>query len=130
MKKFIFFARVYTCLIIALPWVGWAQNTNPYPNYVVIGAFEHQENAIFWTDDANKNKFLARVEMNPNRNLYYVYVLTTDDRKFAFAEALKLRTDTKYFDTWVYSGPLGVLGSQELADSGTEGQDACTRPPP
>ncbi|MEX2235576.1 MAG: hypothetical protein WD824_25680, partial [Cyclobacteriaceae bacterium] len=123
MKKFILFARVYTCLIFTLPGAGWAQNTNPYPNYVVIGAFEHQNNAIHWTDDANKNSFPAKFEMNPNRNLYYVYVITTDDRKFAFAEALKLRTDTKYFDTWVYSGPLGVLGNRELANSGTEAQD-------
>ncbi len=112
MKKFIFFARVSTWLSLVLPLAAAAQDSlGTYPNYVVIGAFASHTNAIHFTDDANKNRFPAKFQMNPNRNLYYVYVITTDDREYAFAEALKLRTDTKYFDTWVYSGALGNLGS-------------------
>jgi outer membrane protein OmpA-like peptidoglycan-associated protein len=109
MKRFILFARVYTSLIFVLPVTLSAQEVLVYPNYVVIGAFAHHKNAIAFTGDANKNKFPARFEMNPNRNLYYVYVLATDDREFAIAEAVKLRAETKYFDTWVYSGALGSL---------------------
>jgi hypothetical protein len=109
MKRFILFARVYTSLIFVLPITLSAQEVLVYPNYVVIGAFAHHKNAIAFTNDANKNKFPARFEMNPNRNLYYVYVLTTDDREFAIAEAVKLRAKTKYFGTWVYSGALGSL---------------------
>lgn len=119
MKKFIFFARVYTWLVV-LPIITNAQSLDVYPNYVVIGAFEHKKNAVFFSDDANEHNFPARFEMNPNRNLYYVYVLTTDDRAFAFAEALKLRTDTKYFDTWVYSG---LLGEDALARASTQNFD-------
>ncbi len=112
MKKFIFFARVSTWLSLVLPLAAAAQDSlGTYPNYVVIGAFASHTNAIHFTDDANRNRFPAKFQMNPNRNLYYVYVITTDDREYAFAEALKLRTDTKYFDTWVYSGALGNLGS-------------------
>jgi outer membrane protein OmpA-like peptidoglycan-associated protein len=110
MKQFILFARVYTWLCLLIPIVALGQiNDNPYPNYVVIGAFANQKNAVRFTNDANKNKFPARYEMNHNRNLYYVYVLTTDDREYAIAEALKLREKTKYFDTWVYSGSFDLM---------------------
>lgn len=107
MKRFILFACVYTVLRCCLPTAVAAQDIDPYPNYVVIGAFAHHKNAIHFTDDANKHHFPAQFEMNPNRNLYYVFVLTTPDRDYAMAEALRLRTETKYFDTWVFSGPLG-----------------------
>ena len=122
MKRFIFFARVYTWLMVFSPLTLSAQDTlSIYPNYVVIGAFAHQKNAVQFTADAKQKNFPAKFEMNPNRNLFYVYVLTTDDREYAFAEALKLRTETKYWDTWVYSGGLGDMpavaagyGNQDL----------------
>lgn len=112
MKKFIFFARVCTWLTLVFPLSVSAQDTTSvYPNYVVIGAFAFKNNAVEFTDEANKkNKLPAKFEMNPNRNLFYVFVMTTPDREVAFAEALKLRTGTRYFDTWVYSGTLGELG--------------------
>lgn len=109
MKRFIFFARVYFVVLCCLPLALAAQEVDSFPNYVVIGAFAHHKNAINFTGDANQHKFPARFEMNPNRNLYYVYVLSTPDRAYAIAEAVKLRAETKYFDTWVYSGPLGTL---------------------
>ena len=102
---------------VGLPLVVAAQDPDPFPNYVVIGAFAHHRNAIHFTNDANRHNFPAKFEMNPNRNLYYVYVLTTDDRQYAFSEALKLRTETKYFDTWVFSG---VLGESVLAAPGAQ----------
>lgn len=113
MKRFIFFARVSFVVFYCLPLALEAQEVNSFPNYVVIGAFAHHKNAINFTGDANRNKFPAVFEMNPNRKLYYVYVLSTSDRAYAIAEAVRLRSETKYFDTWVYSGPLG---SQTLAD--------------
>ena len=119
MKKFIFFARVYTWWTIVLPFSISAQDTaTVYPNYVVIGAFAIHDNAVEFSDEANKSNFPAKFEMNLHRNLYYVYVLTTHDRALAFAEAVKLRTDSKYFDTWVYSG---TLGKHELALRGGGG---------
>jgi outer membrane protein OmpA-like peptidoglycan-associated protein len=120
MKRFIFFACVCASLSCAIPLAVMAQNLDPYPNYVVIGAFAHHKNAVHFTKDANRLNFPARFEMNPNRNLYYVYVLTTDDREYAFSEALKLRFDTKYFDTWVF---CGLLGEAALRTLGPEVQD-------
>ncbi len=97
-----------------------AQDIDPYPNYVVIGAFVSEDNADFWTKEANTNSYTAHFEINPNRNLFYVYVMTTADRGLAFREALKLRMETKYFDTWVYSG---VLGKDGLANPLQQNQD-------
>lgn len=108
MKRFIFFARVcLLCIVASSPAVN-AQLSDPtFPNYVVIGAFAHERNAIHFTDEAKHNKYPARFELNPHRNLFYVYVLSTHDRDKARTEALKLRANSKYFDTWVYSGQFG-----------------------
>ncbi|HYG20411.1 MAG TPA: OmpA family protein [Ohtaekwangia sp.] len=79
-----------------------------YPNYVVIGAFSIHKNAIRFTSHAHRDLNLnARFELNPNRNLYYVYVLSTTDRAKAIHVALKLRAESELTDTWVYSGFLG-----------------------
>jgi outer membrane protein OmpA-like peptidoglycan-associated protein len=51
--------------------------------------------------------------MNRNRNLYYVYVLDTDDRDSAIQEALRLRNDSEFKDAWVYGG---LLGSEMLGE--------------
>lgn len=109
MKQFIFFAHALTWCALALPQSLPAQDSlNTYPNYVVIGAFAVHKNAVNFTGDASRSRYPARFEMNYNRNLYYVYVLATKDRQRAIDEALRLRADTKYFDTWVYSGPIGT----------------------
>jgi outer membrane protein OmpA-like peptidoglycan-associated protein len=92
-----------------MPLFANAQAGDSYPDYVVIGAFAMHGNAIRFASDANKNSLEAQFQMNPNRNLYYVYVLTTSDHSVAVEYALKLRQETKYFDTWVYSGPMGPL---------------------
>lgn len=107
MKKHLFFAHVCACLTFATHSLFAQISLENYPNYVVIGAFSLQKNAERCTADAVRNKVPAKMEINPNRNLYYVYVLATGDRESAFAEAIRLRQDSKYFDAWVYSGPLG-----------------------
>lgn len=76
-------------------------------NYVVIGAFSVQKNAQHFVELAKKFQLHAEFEINPNRNLYYVYVLQTGNREIAIEEARKLRNQQRYNDTWVYSGYLG-----------------------
>ena len=100
MKKFILFARVCTWLMF-IPGVVPAQNSDIYPNYVVIGAFASENNAINFTKDATEHSYQAKFEINPNRNLFYVYIMTTDNRILAFQEALKLRKETKYLASTV-----------------------------
>ena len=76
------------------------------PYYVVIGAFSIQKNAARFTRQAPKYDLSAKSALNQNRNLHYVYVLTTDDRTKAIdaALALRARPDSLFSDAWVYHG--------------------------
>jgi outer membrane protein OmpA-like peptidoglycan-associated protein len=77
-------------------------------SYVVIGAFSKQQNALNFVSHASSKLHLAvKVEMNASRNLYYVYSLSTQNKKEAFAEAKRLRQETELQDAWVYHGALG-----------------------
>jgi outer membrane protein OmpA-like peptidoglycan-associated protein len=123
MKKFIFFARVGLLFTVVFlqPAVGarFQSQSDDYPNYVVIGAFAVQQNAVKFTREANALKLRAQFEINPNRNLYYVYVLNTSDHEEAIAEALRLRRESKYTDAWVYHGAIGknivdVAGGRDI----------------
>jgi outer membrane protein OmpA-like peptidoglycan-associated protein len=99
---------IFLTLLQSLPTQTYAQLTDTYQNYVVIGAFRYHRNAVRLTNLSSKdlNK-TAKYEMNPNRGLYYVYVLNTADRQEAINEALRLRDESQFKDTWVFSGPLG-----------------------
>lgn len=81
------------------------------PNYVVIGAFSIFKNAVNFTSKASQLNLDAKYELNRNRNLYYVYVMSTDDRQQAIQEALRLRKESPYNDTWVFHGDLSKSGS-------------------
>lgn len=127
MKRFIFFAHVCTWFAFTYPTALCAQHVElSFPSYVVIGAFAYEQNAVHFTNEARSNKFPAVFKMNPNRNLYYVYVLSTADKEYAVAEALKLRAETKYFDTWVYSGVLGKMDPAALQQGGHQDVDPVT----
>ncbi len=81
--------------------------TDTLPNYVVIGAFAKHKNAIRFTEHARKDLSLnALYEFNPNRNLYYVYCLTTSQVDQAIIEAKRLRANTELRDAWVFHGIL------------------------
>jgi len=86
-------------------------------NYVVIGAFSIHKNAIKFTSAAKRQKMGAKYEMNVERNLYYVYVLSTEDKQQAIEEATRLRTESPYNDTWVYNG---LLGQSSVSIKGTD----------
>ena len=87
------------------------QQTKPavgdYSNHVVIGAFGTQENAVNLVKASKEIYPNVAFEINSSRQLYYVYVLKTDDRVQAFALARKLRKESKHWDTWVFYGVLG-----------------------
>jgi outer membrane protein OmpA-like peptidoglycan-associated protein len=76
-------------------------------HYVVIGAFANKKNAVRFTSNAAANNLQAKFEINTGRQLYYVYVLTTDNRREAIDLALRLRSESPYNDTWVFKGLLG-----------------------
>jgi hypothetical protein len=92
-----------------LPVLVHAQ-AEPRNYYAVIGAFRLLDNAIRYTDKANKNNFNAQYEVNPERKLYYVYLFHSQDRKKAFAFMIKMRTQTEYKDCWLFIGTGGEGG--------------------
>lgn len=127
MKTYYFFALVGVLAIIlffqptALARIEQAR-LEESPNYVVIGAFSVHRNALKFTAHAHSElKVNAKFEMNPNRKLYYVYVLSTDDHALAIREALRLRQESEYTDTWVYHGSFNKENSpRNLNASGVD----------
>jgi outer membrane protein OmpA-like peptidoglycan-associated protein len=104
MKAFYFLALAMFMSSIAFSQADSTNLNEPY--YVVIGAFSVQKNAVRFTRQAPKHDLSAKYALNQNRNLYYVYVLTTDDRAKAIETALALRArpDSLFSDAWVYQG--------------------------
>jgi outer membrane protein OmpA-like peptidoglycan-associated protein len=102
MKCFFFFTL---SLLLVQPVTGQI-GSDPRAYYVVIGAFAQKKNAINFTTAAAKT-YNAKFELNPQRQLDYVYILKTEDKQTAVDEAMRLRTSTRYDDTWVYHGVLG-----------------------
>jgi outer membrane protein OmpA-like peptidoglycan-associated protein len=78
-----------------------------YFNHVVIGAFGTLENAVNLVKASKDTYQDVAFEINSSRQLYYVYVLKTEDRVQAFALARKLRKESKHWDAWVFYGVLG-----------------------
>ena len=120
MKTFKFFALV-GLLFLSVPFQPTAvarleqKQLDVVPNYVVIGAFSKQTNAVRFTDHAQKDlKLDAKFEMNVRRNLYYVYVLNTEDLALAVQEARRLRSESEFTDTWVYRGSFDGSGPEPI----------------
>jgi outer membrane protein OmpA-like peptidoglycan-associated protein len=105
MKAFYFLALAMFISFTAFSQADTTNNLNE-PYYVVIGAFSVQKNAARFMRHAPKYDLSARSALNHNRNLHYVYVLTTDDRTKAIdaALALRARPDSLFSDAWVYHG--------------------------
>jgi len=75
-------------------------------SYVVIGAFANKSNAVRLAKRYPK----AAYDINPVKQLFYVYVMKTEDHEVALTEARRLQNNTKYKDAWVFSGLLGEGG--------------------
>lgn len=122
MKTSPFFCRSFVLIYLLSCLDVFAIHTNrqvvdPVANYVVIGAFAKQRNAIKFANHASSDLHLmAKYEINPNRNLYYVYSLTTTNREEAIAEAMRLRKETELQDAWVYQGELGAMKTNVSTD--------------
>lgn len=115
MKKKV--SLVLFLLSVALNLKVSATNGQLSSNYVVIGAFSIPKNAIDFTNSAKQKNLAAEFSINPNRKLFYVYVLATPNQEVAIEEAKKLRKDPAFSDAWVYTGILGEDETQKGADT-------------
>ncbi len=121
--------RILSLLIfILLPLLTRSQPADPRSYYAVIGVFRVLDNAIRYTDKANKNNFNAQYEINPDRKLYYVYLLSTTDRKKAYAFLIKMRVETEYKDCWLFIGKLGTKPAVRVEEKPVEEKPVETEP--
>jgi len=102
-----FIRYTVTILFFSLIYVS-SQAQQSESNYVVIGAFKVLDNAVRFTSVANRNGFTTQYAIQPDRKLYYVYILSTGDRKKAFNLLIKIKVETIYKDAWVFTGKLGI----------------------
>jgi outer membrane protein OmpA-like peptidoglycan-associated protein len=76
--------------------------------YVVIGAFAKESNAIKFSGFSRSRFFQSTYELNPARNLFYVYVIKTASNKEAFNQVRILQKEEAFKDSWVFRGALGT----------------------
>lgn len=106
-----FLPLIFTVLL-AFPHAVSASENEKEPNsvetsYVVIGAFAYKNNAIRFTAYARERSLDANYALNPDRNLYYVYVFSSPNVTAAIEEVHRVRAMEGFGDAWVYQGFLG-----------------------
>jgi hypothetical protein len=74
--------------------------------YVVIGGFSVQENAQKFAEYAMTLNVPATYSLNPERNLYYVYVRSTGNKTKAYTTLARMQEEG-FNDAWVFKGWLG-----------------------
>lgn len=99
--------RFFTPLVILLFPLFTQAQSQPEHHYVTIGVFRMHDHAIAYTDKANKQNFNAQYAIHAEKQLYYVYLLDTEDKKKAYNFLIKIRVETEYKTAWVYNGILG-----------------------
>lgn len=93
---------------------SYAQTTQ---YYVVIGAFAKESNAKKFSGFARSRFFQATYELNPVRNLFYVYVIKADTKKEAVDQVLILQKEEAFKDSWVFTGTLGSAVTNPVVQS-------------
>lgn len=116
-------------LLLTLTSVSFAQKQDaPGPErYVIVGVFRVMDNAVRFTDKANKMSFQAGYIQNPRNKLYYVYIFQSLESKKAFAFMMKVRLETEFKEAWVYKGSLGAP-IQETTTTDVPTQEDVTIP--
>lgn len=110
--------------------VSFGQSKDPGPErHVIIGVFRVLNNAVRFTDKANKQSFSAGYVQNPKNKLYYVYIFQSTEPKKAQAFMMKVRLETDYKDAWVYKGTLGNPIQQETPVTQTEPKEEPVKEP-
>ena len=70
-------------------------------NYVVVGTFAQEENALDWQKKLREQGYTPQYGYLPAKNYYYVYLDTPADLDSALQQAKKIRTNTQMKDAWI-----------------------------
>ena len=95
-------------LFILLFWHFAAMTQSDSTYFVVIGTFRMPDNAARFSTEASQNGFVAKYAICPALGLYYVYVLETNDHLKAHLLSVKIKEETNFKNTWIYTGKLGI----------------------
>ncbi|MGK7390068.1 MAG: OmpA family protein [Candidatus Cyclobacteriaceae bacterium M2_1C_046] len=101
------------CLLCVMLFNNSASSAEKVKTYVVIGAFKFEENAREWVEFASRHDLDAEFEMNYNRGLYYVYVLSTDNWQNAVDKLHEVWGLNDFKDSWIYTGDFGSQYPEE-----------------
>jgi outer membrane protein OmpA-like peptidoglycan-associated protein len=78
-------------------------NINAQDYFVVIGSFSSQNSAEQFAKQAKDEQYNPQIAKAENKELYYVYILQTTDRKAASVLTTKLQRETRFSDAWLYT---------------------------
>src|SRR5687767_13380028 len=87
--------------------------------YVVIGAFEIEDNAKNFVDQAHALNVPAVYSMNAQQTLYYVYVRNTVNKGDAYT-TLKDMQHEGFRDAWIFKGVMTGYSSTPSEKTNTE----------
>lgn len=93
-------------LVLVTLQTGNAQSTRreQQGNFVlVVGAYKDPNNAAKHARDVKKRKFQPTVELNNDKNIYYVSIMQTNDHDAAISEAKKMQESGPFRDAWIFS---------------------------
>ncbi len=71
--------------------------------YLVAGAFNIKNNAIRYSKAINEKGENSRIGINPEKDLHYVYVISTDDFEFVKTKWEEYRDRSGFSEAWVFS---------------------------
>jgi outer membrane protein OmpA-like peptidoglycan-associated protein len=128
MKAGRIFIVVLVTLMTSTITFGQKQEAPATERHVIIGVFRVLDNAIKFTDRANKQNFSAGYTQNPKNGLYYVYLFQSTDTKKAQAFMMKVRLETEYKEAWVFKGSLGVPITDTPVTKAPETKEPVTEP--
>ncbi len=128
--KYLLFVLLVALLTSTISFGQRKQDAPGPERYVIIGVFRILDNAVRYTDKANKASFNARYIQNPRNKLYYVSIFESLESKKAFAFMMQVRLDTEYKEAWVYRGSLGApIQETPVTQTPTETKDPVTEQP-
>ena len=70
-------------------------------NYVVVGTFAQEENALDWQKKLYDQGYAPQYGYLPAKNYYYVYLDTPTDVSEALQQVKKIRANTQIKDAWI-----------------------------
>ena len=113
------------CLIFSWTGAFTPEPGDPAPgksNYVVIGAFSYIKNAERFARFARDTKDMpAEFALRKSRNLYYVYMFSSDSWDEAVEKVLQVRDENPdLWDAWVFAGSFDeeeTEGPEEIVES-------------